>query len=108
MEWLYNHIIKIKEKIMIINVFWLIWLLRSLGKAVGQRNNGFGGLGQEFYRFICHHLGGHVIATDVQANWTKYGISGILGNYGLPITSTQYWIPINQIPLLLGYIIRHP
>ena len=91
-----------------IEAFWLIWLLRSQGKAAHQRNNGFGGLGHELYDLICNTLGGQLIAYKIYAEWTKFGIRGNLGKYALPETSARYSIPVNQIPRLLEYINRHP
>jgi hypothetical protein len=91
-----------------IEVFWLIWLLRSLGRAVTQRNNGFGGLGHEFYDLICNVLGGRLIAHKIYADWAKFGINMPVGKYSLPQTSAQYLLPVNQLPTLLYWIIRHP
>jgi hypothetical protein len=91
-----------------IESFWLIMLLRSQGKGITQRNSGFGGLGQELYYFICNVLGGKLIANKVYADWTRYDIKMPINNYSLPETSAKYLIPINQLPKLLYWIIKHP
>jgi hypothetical protein len=104
----YNHSKYFGGKFMFeVEVFWLIWLLRSQGKAIGQRNNGFGGLGIELYDLICNSLGGRLIAHKIYADWAGFGIRGTIGNYGLPKTSEKYLISVNQIPNLLTFINRH-
>jgi hypothetical protein len=109
MEWFYDHYEFFLEGLMVqIEVFWLIWLLRSQGKAVKQRNNGFGGLGIEFYDLICGSLRGQLTARKVYANWANFGIKWPVGNFALPETSARYLIPVNQIPILFSFISRHP
>jgi hypothetical protein len=87
---------------------FLIWLLRSRGKAIGIPNSGFGGLGMYFYDLICRHFGGRLINGNVVADWGRAGIYGTLGNYALPITSAEYELPINQWPHLLAVIFSIP
>jgi len=82
----------------------LIWLLRSRGKALGIPNKGFGGLGQYFAILICRQLGGRIIDENVQTDWELAGIHGEKGNYGLPLTSAEFELPIDQWPILLAVV----
>jgi hypothetical protein len=82
----------------------LILLVRSLGKAVGVPNRGFGGLGHYFGGLICTQLGGNIIADNVPADWTRVGITGTTGNFSLPLTSAEFELPSHQLSRLFDII----
>ena len=82
----------------------LIWLTRSLGKAIGVPNRGFGGLGHYFGDLICNQLGGYIITENVPSDWAQAGINGRTGNFALPLTSAEFELPFNQLPRLLAII----
>jgi hypothetical protein len=93
--------IKIKSSV-------LIWFVRSRGRAVAKANNGFGGLGMLFYDLIVKRFGGRIINTDVPFNPAQAGIVGTIGQFGLPLTSAEYELPINQWPNLLAVTFAIP
>jgi len=86
---------------------WPISVLRDQGKAVGQPNDGFGGLGQEFGRLIRDLGGGRVGKKNYVANWTGFRENLPIGRFGLPKTSAKFWLDANQWPRLEEFIKNH-
>lgn len=88
--------------------YFLIYLLRILGKGMGKPNAGFGGLSTEIGFLICNVLGGQLIADRISADYSRLAVTMPIDNSSLPRSSSVYLITLDRLPLLLDWIIRHP
>jgi len=88
---------------------YLIWLLRSCGKAVNMPNNGFGGLGPCIAQLMRNRFGNEcIVERDVPTDWGQLGTNLDKGQFGLPQTSAVYEFPINQWPNVLEELFLIP
>ena len=83
----------------------LILWLRKNGKAMNIPNDGIQGLGRKIYDLIIA-LGGIKVSDDEASYWGTKLEDVSISQFGLPKSSAQYEIDLNQLPTLFNELMN--